>query len=140
MIMNMNKEYLQEQLEVVNEREILLKEMIEQEQACEKHVESIMIGIGVLRDEQSVFLLKDKNTPEEISVGGFDFKLQLDGKKPYYVLNDENYLITIKYTKTKKIYGISIMPKFKSADIYNHRDLCKHQWFVREFQLIPMAK
>lgn len=140
MIMNMNKEYLQEQLEVVNEREVLLKEMIEQEQACEKHVASIMNEIGILRDEQSIILLKDKKTPEEVSLGGFNFKLELDGKKPYYVLHDENYLITINYTKTRKIYGISIMPKFKSADIYNHRDLCNHQWYVREFQLIPMVK
>ncbi|KYZ67932.1 hypothetical protein [Bacillus sp. GZT] len=138
--MIMKKEYLQEQLEVVKEREVLLKEMIEQEQACEKHVESIMNEIGVLRDEQSVFLLKDKNTPEEVSLGGFNLKLGLDGKKPYYTCNNENYLVNINYIKTKKTYEIAIMPKFKSADIWSHRDLFEHQWFVRKFQLIPMMK
>jgi len=136
----MNKEYLQEQLEVVKEREVLLKEMIEQEQACEKHVATIMNDIGVLRDGQSVFLLKDKNTPEEVSLGGFNFKLRLAGNKQSYMSHDENYCIIISYTKSKKIYKIEIMPEFKSADIYNHRDLCQHKWYVREFQLIPMTK
>ncbi|QHE63115.1 hypothetical protein FHE72_20465 [Rossellomorea vietnamensis] len=131
----MNKEHLQEQLELIKEREALLKEMLEEEQECEKHVDSIIKDIDALRNEKSIRLLKDKKTPEHVTLGGFNFELVLKGGRQYYFVDHEKYLATINYKKSKKIYDIDIQPKYQSGNIYDHDGLSENMWYVKAYQI-----